>query len=152
MQCEMCGKNSELMLAIIEGVNMKVCDGCSKFGKIIGRVSSRQKESKIVNSQTNINQNEETEEELVSDFSLIIRQEREKRRMEQKDFAKLISEKESILHKMESGNFKPTIEAARKIERILKVKLVQEVGEKMMATETHKNSGALTIGDLIKKK
>ena len=62
-----------------------------------------------------------------------------------------MSEKESLLHKMESGHYVPSLETAKKIQRILKIRLVTEQKEASIGNKT-KFSGPLTIGDFIKKR
>ena len=150
MNCEMCGKNETLARAVVEGVTINVCSACQKFGKIVGDAEVKKKETL---TRRVYNDNDEDTETVVRDFAAIIKREREKRKMEQKQFAYLIYEKESIVHKMESGHFIPTIENAKRIQKILKVKLVTE--EKLeggTSSSSTTKTGPLTIGDLIKKK
>ena len=46
MQCDLCGKEDELYLALIEGTELNVCKNCSKFGKIIKKIIRETKEIK----------------------------------------------------------------------------------------------------------
>jgi len=146
MNCEMCGKSGELNLALVEGVKMHLCTSCSKFGKSL----NQHKQTKYTPTIASIKPLE-SNEEVVQNFAQILKQEREKRNFEQKDFAKLLSEKESLLHKMESGHYVPSLETAKKIQRILKIRLVTEQKEASIGNKT-KFSGPLTIGDFIKKR
>ena len=61
--------------------------------------------------------------------------------------------KESLLHKIETGSFEPTIDLARKLERLLHIVLVETRGETLaaVAKSEHKSEG-LTIGDILKLK
>ena len=34
VRCEMCGKDSDLVNAVIEQVELKVCPGCARFGTV----------------------------------------------------------------------------------------------------------------------
>ena len=52
---------------------------------------------------------------------------------------------------METGEFTPTIEIAKKLERFLNIKLIEEYKEEKIAQEKT-SSKALTVGDLIKIK
>lgn len=143
----MCGRNEGLKLTIIEKVRMNVCQNCSKYGKSTNDL----RQSKYKPSSYASIKPLESNEEIVSNFAQILKQERKKRNMEQIDFAKLLSEKESLLHKMESGHYVPSLDTAKKLERILRVRLVEIVSEASVEKNT-KSSGPLTIGDLIKKR
>ena len=35
--CELCGKDTQLFRAVVEGSELNVCQGCGRFGKIIRR-------------------------------------------------------------------------------------------------------------------
>jgi len=36
--CELCGKEGNLFLAIVEGSQLQVCNQCSGYGKVIKRI------------------------------------------------------------------------------------------------------------------
>ena len=99
---------------------------------------------------TTQNQPEEVEL-LVENFNDLIKNSRESQGMTQKEFAKKINEKESIVHKIETGSIKPSIQIARKLEKTLNIKLIEKYQEEYKSTET-KEPEDLTIGDLIKIK
>ena len=92
---------------------------------------------------------QEPTETLVPDFGQRIRQAREKLGLEQKDFAQKLSEKMSMVHKMEIGAFRPSISLARKLEKMLHIKLV-ETSALESAPAPKIRSDQVTIGDLIK--
>ena len=35
MSCELCGRNNELVQAVVEGSMLNICKECSKFGNVI---------------------------------------------------------------------------------------------------------------------
>jgi len=142
--CEMCGKAGPLYTAMVEGTQLKVCEGCGKFGRIVARPVVVQKKS--VSQKT-----PDLVEELVEDFAKIIREARERQGVTQKDFALKLNEKESAVHKWESGAMAPSIDTAKKLEKLLKVKLVVKEAPETAVLEK-KASGPLTIGDLLIKK
>jgi len=146
MNCEMCGKETELFTAVIEGTQLHVCAGCGKFGKIL-----RKAQAPAVTKQAPIRREPVQVEQMVSDYAQRIKEAREKRGLTQQDFAKLVTVKESLIRKMESGHFEPPIDMARKMEKILRITLV-EVREESTVVNTEKNKGAtgMTIGDIIK--
>ena len=140
--CELCGKEAPLITAMVEGSQMEVCLPCGKFGKIVSRPIQARKQ---------VVQTKEIIETITPNFAILIRQAREKTGETQADFAKRLNEKESLMHKLENGSMKPSIEMARKLEKLLKIKLV-EIEEDILETGQKKASGALTIGDIINLK
>ena len=86
---------------------------------------------------------------VVDDFAEKIRIKREKLGLKQEDFAKKIGEKESVVHKLETGEFEPSLELAKKLEKVLNIKLIEEYEEEHKAT-TKATSIITTIGDLVK--
>ena len=148
--CELCGAEGRLFKAIVEGTELAVCGECAKHGKVLEEVREPIVEEKKAERVV-----EEPEEEVIQavvpDFSEKIRMKREELGLNHEDFAKKISEKESIVHKLETGEFEPPIDTAKKLERILGIKLIE--GYK----ETHERiekvaAGELTVGDLVKIK
>ncbi len=152
--CEMCGKDEELVPALIEDVELMVCQRCTPFGKVIKRLVPAQKErEKKKKEKGNVKPLPE-ERELIQtireDFPDIIRSKRERMGLKQEEFAKYLSEKESVIHKIESGSYTPSLELARKIEKQLGVSLVEE---KEIAPEHVKAKKEIfTIGDVLKVK
>ena len=86
-----------------------------------------------------------------SDFAEKIRKKREKLGLKQEDFAKRISEKESVVHKLETGEFTPSLKLARKLEVLLGIKLIESYEEEEKITAKGETE-EFTIGDVIKIK
>lgn len=153
MNCDLCGRVDErLNRALIEGVELSVCSACSKFGKVLVPVHrpSPKEQHKMLQRQMHA-QKEEKIELLAEDYASIIKAKRESMGLSQKEFAAKISEKESIVHKIESGNFEPELALAKKLEKALGVKLVEEHQEKRESFRRKKEEG-FTLGDFIKIK
>ncbi len=145
--CELCGKEGELVAALIEGTEVNVCYPCGKFGKILRKPVQAIKEKLRISSP----KKPEIIQMVMGDYSDKIRKARGKLNLTQKEFAKKLNEKESIIQKIETGSFKPSLGMARKLEKALRVKLIEEVEEKISLME-QKESKELTIGDVIKIK
>lgn len=146
----MCGKEAEIYLALIEGTELNVCSSCAKFGKILKKVvkeEPKKKKEKIIEKP----EEPEIIEVIVEDYAVKIRNAREKLGLKQKDFARKISEKESLLSAFETGKIEPSLKIARKLEKLLRIKLIEEVEEKKEEVEKVKRE-EVTIGDLIKIK
>ena len=143
MNCELCGKRKELVLALVENSEMKVCSDCAKFGKVLREIKEVEEEEKKV-------EEEEFVEGIVEDYSKLIKDKREKMGLKQEELARKLNLKESIIHKIETGSIEPSIETARKFENFLRIKLITEYNVKYRKIGT--NDKVMTLGDLIGNK
>jgi putative transcription factor len=144
----MCGAQAKLFRAMIEGTQMDVCRDCSKFGKVIAEVKEEPKKEKPKKEEVPAR---ELIQVIVEDYAEKIKKGREKLGLKQEEFARKLNEKESLIQKIETGSFEPSISLARKLEKILKIRLVEqheEVRQKGTATKDE----TFTIGDFIKVK
>ena len=119
MQCDMCGSDSELFQTKIEGTEMKVCQKCSKYGKIIRRVIVKKIEKK-----KRIRDEPEVVDVVVKNYSQLIKNAREEKSKTQEELAKLLNLKTSLLTNMERGKYKPSVAMAQKLEKELHIKPV----------------------------
>jgi len=143
MQCELCGREGETVPALIEGVELNACAACARHGQILKKP--------IFVKIKNAVPAEEPEIEMVSDYALLIKKKREGLGLNQEDFAKMVNEKASTMHSIESGHLKPDMKLAEKLRKTFGLRLVEEVKkEKSWAGKA--KSSELTIGDLINKK
>jgi len=152
MKCEMCGNLEAINIVDIEGSRMSLCQGCSKMGKVINRIRTQtsQRRAQPIQIRQQIRQEKEEPIELINkDYGKLIKSAREKRGMKQEDFAKLIHEKESVVRHMESGEHKPSIALARKLEKYLNIKLVEQYEEKFKAGKAQDDT--MTIGHIMIK-
>lgn len=94
---------------------------------------------------------EENIELIVDNYASLVKEKREFMGLTQKDFAAKINEKESLVHKIEVGAFEPSLSLAKKLEKMLGIKLVEEHSEKLLAIKKRKDDG-FTLGDFIKIK
>jgi putative transcription factor len=145
--CEMCGKDEQTVLALIEGVELNVCEKCAAFGKPVKRPLAKREIPKI---ERKPQQEREIIQIIKEDYSELIRNKREKMGLTQKDFSKFLSEKESLIHKIESGLYAPSIDLARKIEKQLGISLVEE--KEVTPQHMKAKKDTFTIGDVIKVK
>ncbi|MBW2969872.1 multiprotein bridging factor aMBF1 [Candidatus Woesearchaeota archaeon] len=137
--CDLCGKDTQLFSAIVEGSRLNVCSTCGKFGKVLRK--------QVVFKKKPVEKPEEPVEVVVSDYAKLIKDAREKKNLTQKDFARFLNEKESVVQKLENGVLVPPLSMARKLEKLLRVKLVEV--EEESAVAPGKSSGPLTIGDIL---
>ena len=146
INCDLCGKIDErLNRAIIEGVELSVCTACSKFGKVLGQLKTFIKQTKREISK------EERTELLVENYAEIIKKKRESMGLTQKEFANKLNEKETTIHKIETGVLSPSLPLARKLEKLLGIKLIEEYEEKHMVSNKKRTEG-FTLGDFLNVK
>ena len=132
INCDLCGKVEEnLVKAKIESVELDVCPACSKFGKVIAPVHrpSPREQHRQFQKQMKANEKEEKTELLVENYAELIKKKRESFGLSQKDFASKINEKESTIHHIETGKLEPNIALARKLEKMLGIKIIEEYRE-----------------------
>lgn len=151
MNCEMCGSEEKLFKTLIEGTELNVCKKCAKFGKIISEVKIETKEKKPAKIEQETAPEKEVLQIIVPDYGQRIKKAREALGLKQEDFAKKINEKISLIHNIESNRFEPSISLARKLEKFLKITLVEQYEEERDKASKAK-SDTFTIGDFIKVK
>jgi len=127
MQCEICGGYVEVGKRVrVEGAIVTACDRCAGYGEVVAVV--RKPKPRLRRRV------EEGKEKPVN--------------LKQEELAKKINEPASLIHRIESGRMEPTTEVARKLERVLRIKLIKKV-EDVEFKETKAEKGGLTLGDLI---
>lgn len=151
MQCDMCGRSEEhLYLTDIEGTQLQVCKSCVGYGRVIKKVDP---DRKVFLPRASKPKKEEPQLQIVDDCADLVRLAREKQNLNHMQFARKLNIKESMVHSLESGNFTPSINLARKLERILHVTLIEDITTDEVTTPTKgKSGGSLTIGDILKVK
>lgn len=155
MNCDMCGKDTQLFIVSIEGAKMQACKDCGKYGKFIGQVKTKEEKvqedariKEILERKSKpLTKDFETHETIAANYSQIIRKKREALGMSQEDFAKKLNIKESEIHHLENNQFRPPIDLARKIEKSLGIKLIMD--DKVEGKYEKTSSGPMTIGDIF---
>lgn len=147
--CELCGRqvNESLKSVIIEGTVLKVCPRCSNRGKpyeshiskntrnALPRAPSTPSISRHISNQPRVNLGAHPKTRiqltdntvLIHDFGRLIREARMKKGLTHEQLGLKMSEKASLLKKIETGALKPDELLAKKFERYLQVKLYQTI-------------------------
>ena len=143
--------DENLLRVLIEGVELNVCGECSRFGKILAPVHRPGPKEQHKHFQRNMQAKEKEEkiEMIVENYAEIIKKKREATGLSQKDFANKISEKESTLHHIETGTLEPSLSLAKKLEKILAIKLIESHEEHHELIKKSKEEG-FTLGDFIR--
>ncbi len=152
--CEMCGSNTNrLYKTSLEGTDLNVCKTCSSYGKVKEIIHTKIKERKST-KQDRIIEEPKTEiiQLITNNYSQLIKNAREKKKLKQKEVARLLNEKESVIHKIESGSFRPSIKLAEKFERFFRINLIEEHEEIHTQKKDTTTSEGFTLGDMMKKR
>ena len=159
MRCEVCGREifGQPYYRIIEGGRMTVCGRCAKFSnqEWDPRKPSAQPRRRRSSASTQPRRRSDIEVaesmELVENYGELIRKTRQRKGMTVEDFAKKLSEKESVIKKLEKEQLNPTMTLIRKVQRELGITLIEEAQEGK-GTVLTRPTGPRTLGDMIKLK
>jgi len=139
VQCEMCGKEVVSPKDMkIEGAVLRLCQGCSRFGIEIGNTKTKSVETKYqieprrdTNKQVGFKKQKRRMynqmKEMDLEFNEKIRQGREERGLSQVELAKNLNERASLIKKLERGEVLPTEKVRKKLEKYLKINLLEDV-------------------------
>jgi len=90
--------------------------------------------------------------EYVDDFGSLVRSARERMGLSQEEFAKLIKEKVTAIRKIEQGELHPPLELARRLERVLKIRIVETSPEEpSQGASKSLAAGGITLGDIMRR-
>lgn len=141
MECELCGRGTQLVKAEIEGVILSVCSNCSNLGR----------KAEFSYDMPDRPKMRIDEKQIKPDFVSIIRKARTDAGLTIIQLAEKIGVKSSVLERIEHG-MRPTNDVANKLEKALKIKLlgVEEVDYETQKTQKFSQS----LGDVavFKKK
>ncbi|NPB01506.1 MAG: TIGR00270 family protein [Methanopyri archaeon] len=163
-RCEICGRPIEGggKTVVVEGSKLRVCEECAKFGKEVttpsrerpsgvrrrpGRAPRRGSARPARRGAPSGFDPFKEEWELVPDYPDRVREARERLGMSREDLARELGEKVSVVRRIETGRMEPDLRLARKLERILDVKLLERVEAEDFGGGS--SSGGLTLGDVI---
>ena len=167
MQCEVCGRqiSGKPFKSIIEGARLVVCSDCAALGSISWELKTPKAATHTVRVAKPLRHRAkaltkppsplEPSLELVEDFGNRIRQAREAHGFSHEDLGRRISERVSLLKKLEGQKMKPDNKLAEKLQYALKIKLLVPVKEEKLPKGLLTRalpSKVVTLGDLIKSK
>jgi putative transcription factor len=143
---------------MVEGAKMLVCSRCQKLGEPYKEEAPPPQRPTMSYVRVHPTPQRKPAElpkevgelEVADNFSEIIRKRRMKLGLSQDELAKRISQKLSLIQKIETGSFVPDTRLCRLVEHELKVKLLVPLKE----AELPKNpvQSEVTLGDIVKIK
>lgn len=132
VRCELCGEeiHGKAYLGIVDRAELILCEKCIKrASKVYGPLGAKKPVSRAAISSQRTVRIESEREEVVNDFADKIKEARERAGFTRDTLAALLGTKVSVVRRLEEGSLKPTLEMARKLEKILKVQLIENVAE-----------------------
>ena len=144
----------------MDGAHLQVCENCKNYGTLTNEPQKpyQSKSREIIRPrQMKIRHKSATpyipEDFVTEDFPRIIREGRIKHDLSQKELASKINERLSVIQKVELGKLSPDLMLCKKLENMLKIKLIIQKSNEELSTPI---SGKIerTLGDVvhIKKK
>ena len=164
--CEICGREvSDERLCrtvVLDNAILRVCPQCCnrlvKQGKVktVPTIATKPKPRKPVSNKwvrTRISRRLlEESYDIVEDYAEKIRRARQRLGWSQAVLAQKVREKENVIKRIEAGRLKPSIELARRLEKILGITLLEPIVDEYTETYSSKSEDYFTIGDFIKIK
>lgn len=162
--CEICGRPvydpRMCRTVIVEGVELRVCPDCYrrlvKQGKIkeapTTKISRKTTQTRKWTKTRISRRILEEEYEIVEDYAERIRKARQRMGWSQAVLAQKVREKENVIKRIEAGRLKPSIELARRLERVLGITLLEPIVEESPAKIEEGGEDYYTIGDFVRFK
>lgn len=158
VKCELCGAEirGPAYRVILDGAEMVVCPRCAKGKTVVGTLSvglavtpRRTPRSPPLPQR----RREDIEEYIIDGYGEVIRQARERMGLTRELLALMVGEKESTIRRIEAGQLEPPISLARKLEKVLKVKLVEQYNvEEGYSESSTSRDFEVTLGDIAEFK
>ena len=163
VECELCGRPivGKAYKIYVEGAELTVCSSCyvrvmSRKGPVHAGVASIRKPAMTrtySRPKTTIRRTPkrtpslDMDYEVVEDYAQRIRRAREKLGWSLNILAQKVKEKESVLRRIEQGRLTPPIDLARRLEKILGIKLLEPTIEEHLPKRIGDKD--LTLGDIV---
>lgn len=122
--CDICGRSRPTRETNLEGAIIEACDACVPHKKKESRPNRRFIRKASIEKRAELPR---VNFEFVDDFGNVMKNAREKADITQKDLALKLNEQNSIINKIEQSKFKPRIGLAKKIEKILKIRIITKI-------------------------
>lgn len=158
MDCEVCGERiyGKEHDVIIDGARLMACPACVKFATSTPPTHKHQATSMRGPTLSDSRQREVSnnllrdDQELVENYNSIVREARQKMGLTHKELSRKIGEKISQLQKLETGKMVPDQALIKKLQHVLKIKLLQPFSSSDVLGEVYtKKSSELTLADVL---
>jgi len=157
MQCEICGIDiiGSPRRVVVEGTHLEVCAKCAQHGKTpdgwapVSRKVSPVAPSLVV-KRSKRDYFSDMNEEIISDYSIVIRQARESKGWTIEELGLDMKEKASLIRKIERSEIIPEDSIRKKFEQALEIRLTEHISNDGMEHGTMFRG--TTLADIVKIK
>jgi putative transcription factor len=151
LYCDICGSpiQGRPVNAEVDGAEMILCLTCYMRLSRSGKARAAQRAKKPAKPRRAARRARMDHYDLVEDYYERIREAREAKGWTTEVLAQKLRISEAMLRKIESGRVKPSIDLARKIEKLLNVKLLEPVVEEEAYYGYEGSEEYLTLGDIV---
>ncbi|UXD21740.1 XRE family transcriptional regulator [Ignicoccus pacificus DSM 13166] len=150
LYCEMCGLPIEGRphRVMIEGTEMVLCERCyrSVRARAVPTEAPKKKKKEVKKEKP---KKKVVEYEIVEDYAKRVREAREKLGMSREELGMKVGAGENIIKRIELGRLEPDMELAKKLEKVLGIKLIRKVEYEEGGEVPKPPSGGLTLGDIV---
>jgi putative transcription factor len=149
--CELCGTSAKSVYVVnVEDVELRVCAKCAKGKKVISTYS----DAPLAPSRPSMTTKPKREEDqtVIENYGTIIRKARERMNLPIGVLAEMLSEKETLLARIEQQSTLPTIALTKKLEKALSIKLIATESESDTGSAASSKAGGATLGEFINRK
>jgi len=157
VKCELCGAEirGAVYRIVLEGAELFVCSRCARGRTVVAVLnlsqSSGTRAARRAIAVRRQRASEADEYVVVEGYGEVVRKAREKMGLTREALAAMVGEKESTIRRIEAEQLEPTLQLARKLEKVLKVKLLERVSEGLTSFEDVSedyHGYSLTLGDV----
>jgi len=157
VECEMCGSPivGGSFKVVVEGVTLTVCSRCYRRLTASKNVLPSKRDTvtvkpkpKPVKPKPRTSRFIREEYEVVEDYAKRVKKAREELGWTHAVLAQKVRESENVIRRIEAGKLIPTIDLARRLERVLKIKLLQPTIEPIPESYSEGGELELTLGDV----
>uniref|UniRef100_A0A7C4FED4 TIGR00270 family protein n=1 Tax=Thermofilum pendens TaxID=2269 RepID=A0A7C4FED4_THEPE len=157
VKCELCGAEirGSVYKIVLEGAELFVCSRCAKGRAVVAVLnlsqSGRGQSSRRTVAARKPRVSKLDEYVVVEGYGEMVRRARESMGLTREALAAMVGEKESTIRRIEAEQLEPTLELARKLEKVLRVKLLERVDEEPAGFEGFGENHygySLTLGDV----
>lgn len=143
MDCEICGKREAVCMVFLEGANMGSCPSCSRGGKILYYFSTEE-DAPVISTRP-----VRTEEEITESYGKKIKEARIRLGLTLEELGMKIAEKSNYLDHVEREVTLPSLPLARKLEKFLKITLVEAESVQQGESKAPYGKKELTLMDVV---
>ncbi len=159
MRCEICGAEikGKAYKVVVDRSELIVCWRCAnRVGSIVEVLDLNVPRKKVIKKSFSYKSMRSKKpsfvEEVVEDYSERIKEARNKIGITRDVLAAMVGEKVSTIRRIEEGTLQPTLNLAKKLEKVLKIRLIEKYQEEEEYDYSSDSSYDITLGDIVEFK